>query len=448
MEANEEPKDNDIGINSENKQEGEVALNPQNNSSDEPPSTLAVKMKFLLFGFSSLLAWSSFLTKLSFFNYFVPKLKPYESLSFLNFALNIVLQFIVLWKKDLFKLKHQLLFGLIGSIVFIVIIPLAMIFLKNYESLNIATTVILTLLMGLINAFCSSSFFALVSFFPLDMIISLSSGQGVSAILMNVIEYIILGTVDYGEDQEKTEIVGAIILFSVTFFILLATLITLLLSYNTEYFQYYLNKKDNAEENTVEPSVQLVNEEGVYINKTEIGFCQMFKLLRDIDLLCAFLYVVTFMLYPIGFSDMSLFSLDTKYYMNTILIMYNICDTAGRYLVKIMKTTKKITFIVILSRSILIFTIIINFALQKNDYSSAATGILTIVNVITFGITNGMGQTLCFGIAPTLVKDEYKGQAGASVSFFTIVGIFIGACLAFATGAIKDAIAEGAQNPS
>ena len=50
--------------------------------------------------------------------------------------------------------------------------------------------------------------------------------------------------------------------------------------------------------------------------------------------------------------------------------------------------------------------------------------------------SNGIGTTLCFGIAPNEVEDQYKGQAGNSLSFFLIVGIFLGACVAFGTDAI------------
>ena len=68
------------------------------------------------------------------------------------------------------------------------------------------------------------------------------------------------------------------------------------------------------------------------------------------------------------------------------------------------------------------------------------TSFFLIGNLALFAITNGIGTTLCFGIAPTLVKDEIKGQAGASVSFFTILGIFLGSCVVFLTGIILEKI--------
>ena len=56
-----------------------------------------------------------------------------------------------------------------------------------------------------------------------------------------------------------------------------------------------------------------------------------------------------------------------------------------------------------------------------------------IFNISILGLIIGIGTTLCFGVAPFLVNDELKGQAGSSVSLFTIIGIFIGSCFAFLT---------------
>lgn len=63
-----------------------------------------------------------------------------------------------------------------------------------------------------------------------------------------------------------------------------------------------------------------------------------------------------------------------------------------------------------------------------------------MINVAILGITNGMAGTLSFGLAARLSEDEIKGQAGGSISFFTILGIFLGSCFSFAVGAILDAI--------
>ena len=61
-----------------------------------------------------------------------------------------------------------------------------------------------------------------------------------------------------------------------------------------------------------------------------------------------------------------------------------------------------------------------------------------MINVALLAVTNGIGTTLCFGIAPDTVEDEYKGAAGTSLSFFLIVGIFLGSCVNFGVNAIID----------
>lgn len=406
-----------------------------------PESTWITKYIFILFGIGSLLAWNAILTELSFFNQFVGKLHPFDSLSFLNFAPNIILQFILLWKKNLFQIKNQLIFGLIASIVMLAVIPTSIILLKNHENINMVVTIFLMLIMGLINALMSSGFFTLVSFFPLEMIIALSTGQGFAGIFLNIIMYILIPTIKYDDDMEKTEIVRSIIFFSVSGFVLLACLLILIYSLKTDYFNYHLNEKirmskieeiiaDDDQEN--DNKEHLVKDNDLIVD-LKTSFLGMFKILLDIDLLCVLIYIVTFATYPCSFEKQHLFHFN-EYNLNTILTIYNCFDTFGRFLVSKVKPTKKLTYISSLSRTLLIATIFLNYYFEyKKDYSLTFTSIMLIFNVSALAISNGIGTTLCFGIAPTLVTDELKGQAGASVSFFLIVGIFIGSSLAFLT---------------
>ena len=423
-----------------------------NNDSDSsrnesPNSTRMTKYIFILFGIGSLLAWNAILTELSFFNQFVGKLHPFDSLSFLNFAPNIILQFILIWKKNLFKIEKQLIFGLIASILMLAIIPASIILLKNHENINMVATIFLMLIMGLINALMSSGFFTLVSVFPLEMIIALSTGQGFAGIFLNVIKYILIPSIDY-DDDEKTEKVSAIILFAVSAIVLIVCLITLIFSLKSEYFNYYMNSKKSdskinkiisEDEDEKESNLINGNELNIELNSS---FLSMFKILRDIDLLCVFIYIITFATYPCSFENLNLFHLD-EYNLNTILTIYNVFDTFGRYLVSKVKPTKRLTYISVLSRTILIATIFLNYYFQiKKDYNLTFTSIFLIFNVSALAISNGIGTTLCFGIAPALVPDELKGQAGGSVSFFLIVGIFIGSSLAFLTQDMLNRIAD------
>lgn len=409
---------------------------------DVPKSSFGIKFIFILFGLGSLLAWNAILTELNFFNIYVNKLRPFQSLAFLNFFPNIILQFILLYKKDLFKIKFQLILGLVASIALLIIIPVTIMILKSYETVLMIIIVILILIFGLVNALCNSGFFAFVSSFPLEMIIALSTGQGFSGIIMNVIKYIITPIMTFF-DESKREMIGAIILFGISALILLICLILLLTHFETEYFKYYINIK--TEENNIgrisdcEDDDDEDNGEKVAQSNQQMSFCQIFKVLMDIDLLCALIYIITFSLYPVAFQEQKLFNLG-DYYLNTVLTIYNVFDTLGRYLVSKIKPTKSLAYISIVSRVVFLVTIPLNYFFCLKNYNLYFISIFLIINVALLALTNGIGTTICFGIAPTLVNNELKGQAGASVSFFTILGIFLGSVLAFLTKVILDFI--------
>ena len=396
----------------------------------EPEVTKNIKFAFILFGISSLLPWNAILTQISFFDQHVKGIEPMQSFAFLNFALNIVLQFVLLCKKDLFKIKYQLILGLASSIVFLILIPTLVMVLEKTRIINVLI-VILVLIMGLTNALLSSGFFALVSFFPTEQIVELSTGQGFSGIIMNIIEYFILAFTD-GNSK-----IGVIIFFIISCAILLCTLIVLLFFLKSEFFVYYLDFERNNEVYAIDAGNEIVTndnirEEEENLIKPKLTFCQMFNILKEIDILCCILYIVTFAEFPVGFA-LELFKLG-KFSMNTILIIYNSFDTIGRYLTAYIKANKILIYIIVLSRIILLVTIPVVFRLSIKGNGFSNFGI--ILNDSLLAITNGIGTTLIFAFAPSLVNDEYKGQAGASVSFFIIVGICLGSTLQFVTGPI------------
>lgn len=415
-----------------------------------PEGGLKMKIIFIFFGIGSLLAWNAILSDLDFFLKYQGNYNPGVSFSFLNFSLNILFQFLLLYKKNIFPVKFQLIFGLIASIISLIILPIIVISFSVNSLTGFIITAVLILFQGFVNALCCSGFFGLASFFPLEMIIALCSGQGISGIMMNVIQYIILLSVKTGNEYKDAKY-GAIIFFSISGFILLISLLVLFIAFNSEYFKYYLNKKDEEENNenenifksVNEVTVESVEQEKNLINKDkekEISFMELFKLLKDIDLLACYIYIVTFILFPNVSISQSLFNTG-DYQINTIITIYNVFDTVGRLIISKITPTKKITYIVILSRTILIFTLIFNYYCEKRlHWNINVVSVILIINVTVLALTNGMGASLCLGIAPTLVPNEVKGKAGSSISFFNILGIFLGSCLAFGSNAIMNAI--------
>ena len=88
-------------------------------------------------------------------------------------------------------------------------------------------------------------------------------------------------------------------------------------------------------------------------------------------------------------------------------------------------------------------TFILNFYFDiKLGLNPNLSSIFLIINVILLATTNGIGTTLCLGLAPTMVESHIKGRAGSSISFFNILGIFLGSIVAFMTKYIINQIGE------
>ena len=443
----------------------------QEQAEQAPKRSCGTQLIFILYGVASLLGWNALLTKLDFFSYFLKGMNPSVSFSFLNFILNILFQFLLIIKENLFPLKFQLIGGIIGSIIFLIAIPLTTMFLPKDSLVNYLVTGGLVVLMGFINALASGGFFNFVSYFPIDLIVAFSAGQGFSGIALNLLEFIVLFALK--GDEERLIIIRAWIFFGISSVILVICLILVLLNYNTEFTRHYLGKinlekrEDIPEGSLVERDTLLNEEEQGIINdqgknksnqenkdenegenegenkeekKTSGGGCSsfviIFKKIWDLNLLMVYTYIVTFALFPGASIGQNLFNLK-EFNSITVITIYNTFDTVGRYLVKVLPKKKLLNAIIVLGRSILLFTLVFNWYCQDNlNMPLWSTSILLILNVSLLAMTNGIGNTLTFGIAPETVEDEYKGLAGTSLSFFLIVGIFLGSCVNFGVNAI------------
>ena len=434
-----------------------------------PKSRFIHKVILTFFGIASLLGWNALLTKLDFFDYFLSDINPSRSFAFFNYALNITFQFLLIYKKDIFSHKFQLIAGILGSIVFLVLIPLCTMLLGQNAMINKIIVGGLLILMGFTNALCCSGFFSYAGHFPLDMIVVFTAGQGISGIGLNIIEFIVLASVNIS-DKEVQLIVRAWIFFGIGILILILCLILLFYSYNDEYCKYYLNISNQTESNPEKREIELLNnfdndtlasnqEEGitkdvvetldsenVNVNendnleiKFEPSFMYVFKKIWDLDVMACYAYIITFSLFPNACVAQKIFDLDT-YNSVTIISIYNGFDTIGRYIIDRIKPTKTLNLIVGLGRTVLLITIILNYYFKEHGVDLTFTSIFLMINVAILGITNGMAGTLSFGLASRLSEDEIKGQAGGSISFFSILGIFLGSCFSFAVGAILDAI--------
>ena len=322
-------------------------ISERNNSSRK-----FVKFSFLIFGIAGLWAWNTILSDIGFFIYFIPSLDPLFIFPFLNFALNIIFQFILLFKKKLFTYKTQLLFSVTLSGILLIILPLSVISLNKDSLTNRIIASIMILFQGLLNAICQSSFFGLVSFFPIDIIVNMSTGQGIAGLLMNIIQYIVIftfGDIDKTKKESENDIIvkkSGIIFFSISVFIIVVSLVFIILIYRNNYFKNKLILSgEYSSDNDINNIEKLINnsehsESSISSNK-EVSFLDLTKILLDLNILTVILYIITFSVFPGVCLEFKLFNLDGNLKNNTIITIYNIFDTIGRLLVAFFNPTKK-----------------------------------------------------------------------------------------------------------
>ena len=344
-------------------------------------------------------------------------------------------------------------------------------------------TLLIAIIIGVIGSLLKSGFYALGSFFPLNNIVSLSTGQGVSGILMAVLGLFIRYVIN--TDNEKKDLRnGALIFFGICLLLSLITIFALFYIYKSKYGKYHLlkennednnkekndNNKDNKEKESIKEHEDIIDTNNKIIHIThkkpeehhpinenskikensknneninhQISFINLFKLLKEVNLLIFYNYIIAYALYPYACKAQELYKTG-EYRVNIIILLYSCCNTIGRYLMKYFIPTKKKGYVIILLRTIFLFTIIFNHYLYfslKVNYKITST--LLVINIILFGISNGFATSLCMGLAPDLLEDELKGKAGASVSFALSVGSAVGSCLAFGVEKIMKNIGE------
>ena len=418
-------------------------------SSSDKSSIRFVKFSFLIFGICSLIEWNAILSDIDFFHNKQEKINPKFSFSFFNSFLNIIVQFILVYKPKPFQYKKQLLFTLISTFFILILLPLNIIIFNGNSNgfFSIAITIILILFGGLCNALGASGFFGLCSYFPLDLIINMSTGQGFAGILTNIIEYLILLF-------KPSDNANAICFFGIVGLIVLLSLFIIIRVYQIPFFLEFLKNTDEIKDNINIKIGKLINEESreeikedklifdkdsTNLNEKEDSFYELTKQLIEINILVIILYITTFVLFPGVCLVPGFFGLgDSK--AITIISIYNVFDTIGRYIVNCIEPTKFKAYVIILTRTILIFIMPYIAHLEKIGKSDLLVSLMLLFCVLYLGVSNGIGTSLCFGLAPNFVKPHMKGKAGSSVSFFLIVGIFSGSLLAIIMGWIMDKI--------
>ena len=417
---------------------------------------LLMSLCFGLFGIASLLAWNAIIAQIPIFSHYLDSLNPSVSFPLLNKLFNIPLQFILLIKKKLFSLKSQLIFSIVGSIICLITLPFFVFSFEKNSNISITFTVLLVLTMGLINALIQSGFLALTSYFPLDKIVFYSTGQGISGVIMALLQLVVLFYINTGDIDDDFKF-GALIFFGISVFILLIVLFALIYLFNSDYGKEYLPSSayqktdessekspemhDSQNDNSIIDENQAIKTEKIIIikkNEEDIEtkrywFFELFLSLKDAIFFIWYNFFITFSVYPSNYIGQRLFNTG-KYKTNIIILIFCFFNTLGRYIMKYFKPGKQLGYNIILGRTILVVLLILNHYLNIIvDVSTTITSSCLIINLILLSGTNGFDSSLCFGLAPTLVTGEYKGKAGNAVSLFQVIGGVCGSSFAFIT---------------
>ena len=422
------------------------------------------KIIFLMFGLGTLLSWNAILSDIDYFNAKQKKFIPDVSFGFLNIFPNVIFQFIILAQKEKsLKFKPKLMIGLTISILLLSVIPFTVSPFDNDSLISFILTAFVIVLNGLVSAVLSSGFFGLASYFPTEYIVWLSGGQGFSGILMNLIQYICIALIE-------SQTTRTIIFFGISGVILVGTLFCLIYAYRTDFFREKLSKTADFEdisnnesdksEGGIENNVQNFNSELVENSEnndnsnlkedemkdnkhiknlssvidTQYNLKYIIKKLMVLNLMTAYVYVVTFALFPAVTINQPMFNFK-EYTVITLITIYNFFDTVGRYLVDLMTPTKFKAYLWTLIRSMFLILLPLNYYLSFKTSNQAILKIISIVLVGSMGLTNGIAATLCFAIAPSFLEGKLKGKAGNSISLFFIIGILLGTLVAFGSKA-------------
>ena len=171
-------------------------------------------------------------------------------------------------------------------------------------------------------------------------------------------------------------------------------------------------------------------------------FFELLYSVKDAVFLIWFNFFITFSVYPSVYIGQNLFKTG-KFKTNIIILIFCFSNTLGRYIMKYFKPNKQLGYKIILGRSVLVILLIFNhYCNIIIKISTYATSIFLVINLIILSGTNGFDSSLCFGLAPTLVKGEFKGKAGSAVSLFQVIGGVCGSSFAFLTQKIIRTISK------
>ena len=404
-----------------------------------------VETAFLFLGIGSLLPWNAIISVFDFFIYYQKDQQPDKVFPIINFVFNLSVQIILLCSKNLLSYKNQLFLSQYLSVIGLILFPLVVTTFVADISYKISCGIMV--FIGIANALASSSIFGLASFFPVNNIIAVGTGQGFAGIILNLLRYVILF---FFSEQSQSDInIGAYLFFGVSGILMIICIIYSCLLYKSKYFNETLKSKqevvtkppvpEETEGKLLDNNRNSINdneddaeqeEKEIPKKKEEFSFFRLMIKLADINILCAMSFALTFMLFPGACIKPGLFNLSIGWKINTIIFLFNLFDTIAKSLTSYLTPSKfKLYFFSIIRLGLIGSFYYTAYAEFYQTSSSDIISYLAIINVILLSMTSGFVNCYSFALAPGQVEDEWKGKAGSSVSLSLVIGICSGTFL-------------------
>lgn len=397
-----------------------------------------VETTFLFLGISSLLAFNAYLSQLFFFKHYLPNHKPDEVFTTINNGLNLSILVLFQIFGAFISYTKQLILFQIFALLSLAFAPIVPIYLD--ESISYLICYVLFAFTGIANALANSSVFALAAYFPLANVVNVGVGQGIAGILSNVLSFVAMFLFNGGNEADIKK--GAYVYFITSAGLIIFGLYLSFEMFKNKFFREIAIKNgiikgeiegeeaDKGTEltgiyddNEIQPSTGVKKEE----QKDNVSFFTLVGKILSTNFLIFSLFFTLFTVFPGTLIKTDLFGFNFGMKINTILLIFNCSDTIGRALGGKIAVNMKNIWLVFLTRIFMLGSVFFNVYGEKHGIiGKYVVYVLTILNPALLAISNGIGSSLCFAIAPTQVEKSLAGRAGSCISFFLVVGLFFG----------------------
>lgn len=193
---------------------------------------------FIFLGIVCLLSWNVVLASLDIFNEYFKEYNPTYYFPIMNFILNVVFQFFLVFFGNKFSYFRQMFISV--SILIVTMIALPFILFYSDSKIGFYLSCIAIILNGFSNAIFQSNLYGICGFLPFKFVVGVSYGNGIAGLGVNIIKYIILASFD--ENDSSAKYIQTYLFFGITVLILTIGLVLIIVVFNNPWFIYHVNQ--------------------------------------------------------------------------------------------------------------------------------------------------------------------------------------------------------------